>query len=327
MLGNDGDFGVLWAGPADSVLGFSSVASPGWILDPVAGGVGNAGAGAGAGAGTASASGDGVGAAAETSRDSAISLVMRCKFRGGGTFRLIARFPPNITLPLLEKDRVLKSSKRLSAGMWVVIGVNSCSSDRDDEVETRSSLSLRGRGGDDFGGFSEPRAGGTSGDAALSSVRLFFRKRLVDCPVRKLNVLPSLCVKDVAREGGIGSSTSAVADSTGDPARDSIGDSTGVSGVAARSGIVKRPRGAEGGAVDGQGLGDAFLTLGWSSEKRDDASISISISSTDLGNSVSSSYSSWIVIDDAVGARPESLFQSSLVYRDEFCVRKRGCSS
>ncbi len=196
----------------------------------------------------------------------------------------------------------------------MVIGTNPVSDDKDGEWETRPSKARFRRLPDDFRDFSEPRAEATSGACALSSVKLFFRKRLVS-PERMLNVLPSFSVNEEVREGEVGRDV-------GDP----TGDSISVSGDGERNGIVNRlrppNRGDGDGLVLGLGLGDKSLTLGRSTEKSDGASWSRT-----LGNSICTSYSSLMVVDDAVGASPESRFQSVSSGREFLRLRKRGCSS
>ncbi len=130
--------------------------------------------------------------------------------------------------------------------MWVVIGTNPVSCDGDDEMETRSSEFRFWRGLVDLADFSEPRAEATSDMDSLSSLRLFFRKRLVG-PDRMPNDLLNFSVKEGVRDGDVGR-PSVVGDSTGDSTGDSIGDSASVSGVGDRDvspNKFRRPRRGE----------------------------------------------------------------------------------
>ena len=244
--------------------------------------------------------------------------------------------------------------------MWVVIGTNTVSCDGDDELETRSSEFRFWRGLVDLADFSEPRAEVTSDMDSLSSLRLFFRKRLVG-PDRMLNVLLNFSVKEGVRDGDVGR-PSVVGDSAGDSTGDPIDDSASVSGVGDREvspNRFRRPRRGERhrlglglglrlglrlglglrllprlelrlglwlglrlGLRLGRGLGVASFTIGSSAEPRDGPP-SLAI----RGNSIHSLNSSWIVEEEAVAASPESLFHGPSAERVVPRLRNSGCSS
>jgi len=149
-------------------------------------------------------------------------------------------------LPRFEKERVLKSSQRLSSGMEVVIGVKSESTAWDSLAASLSLASAEGRAerGGEFGRCTLGEAPAL-GDVTLSmsfarpklklsTLRVFFRNRLFPAD-RMLNVFPnpSLLVNEDARVG--------VGDGRG---RDSKGDSAGEIGDTGDCGTERRLRGA-----------------------------------------------------------------------------------
>ena len=112
-------------------------------------------------------------------------------------------FPPNIKLPRLENDRLLKSSQSESSGMEVVMGTNSDSAAWGCFEASSSSSAVEGRaerGGGCSSALGEPRVAGSC-DVTLSMSFVLARSRLSTLSVfflsllfpveRMLKVLPS----------------------------------------------------------------------------------------------------------------------------------------
>ena len=135
-------------------------------------------------------------------------------------------FPPNMMLPLLEKETLPKSSHRLSSGMCVLMGAKELflsvvSVPREVVVgdSLDSPVSPAGCGGrlgalGDLGlDGSRTVSGGAPWDAALSVPSIFFRNRF-DPPGPIPKFLLSFLVREVCRVGDNGDAASDVGDAT-----------------------------------------------------------------------------------------------------------------